>query len=176
MRGRWGVGAVGLALWFGATACATSWKEQVVQGRYAEAEQLLQAERQEATRRLANALRGLAWLYYVEGRHQDAEPLFQRALRLTEEGFGRDDLEVAAILENLAGLYTAERRFTEAEPLYARALAIRQLALGPQHPTVATNLWNYAALLRQTSQPARAAELEARAQQIQGGHRPHPTQ
>jgi tetratricopeptide (TPR) repeat protein len=60
------------------------------QGRYAQAEQLIQ-QALELTRHLlgeehpdvATSLNNLALLYYSQGRYAQAEPLFQQALELT---------------------------------------------------------------------------------------------
>jgi tetratricopeptide (TPR) repeat protein len=68
----------------------------------------------------------------VEGRYDQAEPLYRRALSLAEQVYGPDHLEVSAILNNLAVLYKYTGDFEEAERLYQRALAITEQALGPE--------------------------------------------
>jgi len=90
-----------------------------------------------------------AGLYLVaRGRYAEAEPLYQRALAISEKALGPEHPNVANSLNNLAALYRGQGKYAEAEPLYQRALAIREKALGPEHPDVATSLNNLAALYR----------------------------
>ena len=72
------------------------------------------------------------------GRYEEAEPLLQRALGISEKALGPDHPDVGTTLHNLAGLYQDQGRYEEAEPLYQRALGIREEALGPDHPTTRT--------------------------------------
>jgi tetratricopeptide (TPR) repeat protein len=91
---------------------------------------------------VATALNNLGLLYYAQGRYQEAEPLYRRALALREKVLGPDHPDVATSLNNLAGLYDTQGRYKEAEPLYRRALALWEKVLGPEHPDVATALNN----------------------------------
>ena len=78
--------------------------------------------------------------------HDEAKPLFQRALAIREKALGSEHPDVAQSLNNLALLYYNQGQYAKAEPLYQRALAIREKALGPEHPDVATSLNNLARL------------------------------
>ncbi len=102
----------------------------------------------------------------AQGKYVEAEPLYQRALAISENSLGPEHPHVATSLNNLAELYRAQGKYVEAEPLYMRSLAIRERALGSEHPDVATGLENYAALLRQTARTDEAANMEARAKAI----------
>jgi DNA-binding XRE family transcriptional regulator/tetratricopeptide (TPR) repeat protein len=70
-------------------------------------------------------------------RYVEAEPLYQRALRVWEQRLGPDHPRVASLLNNLANLYWQQGKYAEAEPLYQRALRIREQQLGPEHPGAA---------------------------------------
>ena len=72
----------------------------------------------------ATSLNNLASLYQAQGKYAEAEPLFQRALAISEQQLGKDHPDTASSLNNLAGLYQAQGKYAEAEPLYQRALAI----------------------------------------------------
>src|SRR5262245_30011305 len=74
----------------------------------------------------------------IEGNYAQAESLYLEALRLAEEAFGQDHLNVSVICNNLAVLYKYSGRFDRAEELYRRSLAITEKALGPDHTDLAT--------------------------------------
>jgi CHAT domain-containing protein/Tfp pilus assembly protein PilF len=83
-------------------------------------------------------------MYYTQGRYAEAEPLYKRALAISEKALGPDHPDVASSLDNLAEMYVHQGRCAEAEPLHKRALAISEKALGPDHPTVADSVHNLA--------------------------------
>ena len=101
-------------------------------------------------------------LYQAQGRYADAEPLFKRALAISEKALGPDHPDVAVSLNNLADLYDDQGRYADAEPLYKRSLAIWEKALGPDHPNVATSLNNLAALYHDQGRYADAEPLYKR--------------
>jgi tetratricopeptide (TPR) repeat protein len=76
---------------------------------------------------VATSLNNLAFLYYAQGPHAQAEPLYRRALVICEKALGRDHPYVANSLENLAALYRATKRDEEAEKLEQRAARIRAI-------------------------------------------------
>jgi tetratricopeptide (TPR) repeat protein len=53
----------------------------------------------------------------LQGNYGDAEPLYQRALRIDETALGPDHPDVATSLNNLASLYRAQGNYDAAEPL-----------------------------------------------------------
>jgi len=105
------------------------------------------------------------------GSYSEAEPLYKRALEISEKALGKDHPDVATTLNNLAGLYDSQGRYSEAEPLYKRALQILEKAFGNQHPYVATVLENYADLLKKTNREKEAEAMEARAKAIREKHK-----
>jgi tetratricopeptide (TPR) repeat protein len=102
-------------------------------------------------------------LLSTRGTYARAEPLFRRALEITEKALGPKDPEMAGGLNNLAFLYDAQGQYGKAEPLYERALAIWEEALGPEHPNVATGLSNLAMLYNAQGQYSRAEPFCQRA-------------
>jgi tetratricopeptide (TPR) repeat protein len=70
---------------------------------------------------------------FQAGRYSEAEPLFQRALKVSEKAPRPDQAQIALILNNLAVLYGEKKEYAKAEPLYRRALGIREKTLGPEH-------------------------------------------
>jgi tetratricopeptide (TPR) repeat protein/transcriptional regulator with XRE-family HTH domain len=100
--------------------------------------------------------------YLVErARPAEAEPLYQRALRIREQRLGPDHVEVANALSDLAYLFLERGQQAEAEPLYLRAVHISEQTLGADHVLVARMLNNLALLYRDQG---RYPEAEARYQ------------
>ena len=86
---------------------------------------------------MATSLNNLAGLYQAQGKHAEAEALYERSLAILEKALGKDHPDVAASLNNLAFLYYSQGKYDEAEPLFKRSLAIAEKALGKDHPHVA---------------------------------------
>src|SRR5262245_2871555 len=85
-------------------------------------------------RRRVQQQENLANRYREQCQYTRAEPLYRRALALSERLFGPHDFDVASILTNLGILCKEQGRYAEAEPLYRRALAIVERVRGPHHP------------------------------------------
>ncbi len=109
-------------------------------GRYADAENSLQAALMEA--------------------EQHGKEDLRLTMTLTKMG------DLAATLNNLASIHRKQGSYGKAESFYKRSLAIWERVLGPEHPHVAATLEKYATLLRKVGQDAEAAKLEARAKAI----------
>ncbi len=77
---------------------------------------------------MATSLNNLAELYPAQGRYAEAEPLYQRALAISEKALGPEHPDVAQSLENYAALLRQTARANEAERMEARAKAIRAKA------------------------------------------------
>ena len=109
-------------------------------------------------------------------RYTEAEPLYQRALRIWEQAYGPEHPLVAYPLYNLADLYRDQGKYAEAEPLFQRAQRIREQADGSEHPLVAYPLNNLAILYREQGRYAEAEPLFQRALRIwEQAYRPeHP--
>jgi len=109
---------------------------------------LHQAEALEESLTFASLAYKVAQYLRVRGRYAEAEPLYQRALRIRERAYGPDHAQVAPSLNDLAILYWCLGKYEQAEPLYRRALRIWEQSLGPDHPQVGTSLNNLGFLYR----------------------------
>jgi tetratricopeptide (TPR) repeat protein/CHAT domain-containing protein len=103
---------------------------------------------------------------YQAGKFNEAIPIVQEALELSEKAFGPDDPETASTLCVLAELYYSMGDYAKAEPLYQRALKIDEKALGPDHPSTARDLRNLAGLYKSMGDYAKAEPLYQRALKI----------
>jgi tetratricopeptide (TPR) repeat protein len=92
-----------------------------------------QADNQE----LAALLRKAAYYLYRRAQYELAEPLYQRALTISEQALGASHPKTADTLRALARLYHVQGQYDRAEPLYQRALAIYEQVLGAAHPKTA---------------------------------------
>jgi tetratricopeptide (TPR) repeat protein len=122
--------------------------QQELQLGIAAFQQAIQRQEHSETVDLADSLNNLAELYRSMGLYDVAEPLYLRALAISEHQLGPDHLSTGTSLNNLALLYSSIERYEAAEPLYLRALAIREHQLGPNHLDTGTSLNNLAALYR----------------------------
>ncbi len=146
--------------WFGSdhplTACVLNNLADLSrdQGKYGEAEELLQQVKRVGEQKgapawfLAQTLGQLAALSHVQGRYLDAEPLYQEALQISQQHSGPRHLRTAQALNNLASVYCDQGRYRRAEQLYQRSLKIREDRFGPHHPVVGGVLNNLAILYR----------------------------
>jgi tetratricopeptide (TPR) repeat protein len=76
-------------------------------------------------------VQGLASVYSIQGRYEEGERLYQRALQGNEEKLGLKHPDTLGIVEGLACVYRDQSRYEEAERLYQRALQGREEKLGP---------------------------------------------
>src|SRR5438105_9059270 len=124
--------------------------------------------------RRAVTLNTLAVLYHVQRKYAQAEPLYQRVLKLLEQTVGPEHSTLATTLNNLAVVYEAQDKYDEAEPFYQRALTSIEHTMGPEHPNLAAALDNYADLLRKMQREAEAETAEARAKVIWAKQKSQP--
>jgi len=89
---------------------------------------------------LAEALQKAAHYLSDRGRYEQAEPLYQRALRIGQQIWGPEHPQVAETLCDLAYLSYVLGQYQQAEPLFQRALSIWEHVLGPTHPALARPL------------------------------------
>ena len=79
---------------------------------------------------VATDLNNLATALGDAGRHDEAKPLYERAIKIAEEAFGEDHPEVSANLNNYAVMLYNMGEYSTAKPLFERALQIRTDKLG----------------------------------------------
>ena len=89
---------------------------------------------------LAQALQKAADYLCSRARYEQAEPLYQRALRIGKRIWGLEHPQVANPCCGLAYLFYEQGKYQQAEPLYHQALQIRERVLGSTHPNVAYTL------------------------------------
>ena len=80
------------------------------------------------------------------GRHEEAEQLYKRALRVFRKTYGPEHYDIAIALNNLGAVYQARGEMVSAHWHYQRALAMKERLLGPEHVDVAITLNNLAGL------------------------------
>lgn len=99
----------------------------------------------------------------AQARFHEAEPLFRRALAISEAAYGENHPTVAIRLNNLAVLHYAKGDYAEAEPLSRRAVEILlkfTRDTGHRHPHLAGDTMNYAGILRKNGKSeAEAADV-----------------
>ncbi|MFZ4381404.1 MAG: tetratricopeptide repeat protein [Sandarakinorhabdus sp.] len=99
---------------------------------------------------VASYLNNLAGLLRDTNRLAEAEPMFRRALTITEASLGSDHPDVAIRLNNLAGLLQASDRPDEAEQMYRRSALIllrASQASGHWLPNTSVGVRNWAGAL-----------------------------
>lgn len=147
---------------------------QMMMGRPADARALFDralaaAERERVPESdLRDTLRALGDLCVRDGRLEDAERAYARAIAGAEKAHGRDHPGTAAAIGGLAGLRLAQGRLEEAEALGREALELRERWLGSAHPDVGAALFGLGLVLeaRAAREPGGAARLEAAAMHL----------
>src|SRR5262249_40982425 len=97
-----------------------------------------------ANHAVGQTLNDLALVYWTQGKYNEAEGLYKRALAILETALGGNHSDVGRTLNNLALVYRVQGKYSEAEGLLKRALVIREKALGANHPDVGQSLNNLA--------------------------------
>lgn len=113
----------------------------------------------------------------IQGKYDEAKPLYERALAISEKTLGPDHPDIAIRLNSLASLLytqvssralstsdsviTTQDKYDEAERLYERSFEIRKRTLGAEHRDVAESLNSRVTLLRsQVSSRALSHKLQ----------------
>jgi tetratricopeptide (TPR) repeat protein len=93
----------------------------------------------EDMRVILGAIHSLANLYSDQGKLDEAEKMYQRALQGKEKALGAEHTSTLATVNNLGNLYSNQGKLDEAEKTYQRALQGYEKALGAEHSsTLAT--------------------------------------
>jgi len=113
----------------------------------------------------------------AQGRYDEAEPLYLRALGLAEGFCGQDQPVVATICNNLAVLYKYTGKFDEAAQLYRQALPLLEQSLGTEHTEIAALYHNLGGLEHARGRFAEGEPLARRSVEIReralGPDHPH---
>ena len=137
------------------------WKECLDAGEkahrernYADAERLMTAALKHAEKfgeldaRVAVCANGLGALYLAQGKYEEAQKGFLRAIKIYEKEFGQGHPYVASCLNNLGKTLAQQGDYERAEKLYRRALTIVEALFGEKHPGAVPILTNLAVLYR----------------------------
>jgi tetratricopeptide (TPR) repeat protein len=142
-----------------------------VQGKYSEAAPLFTRAIDILEKRNvsdAKAVSELAGCYEGEGKCQQAENLYLKALSNLEKTARPGNPEIGRACNALAMFYRKQGKFAQAEPLLKRSLSIAEGMNGPQHSALVPLLENYADVLRKNNKAPQADQLIARAKAIRG--------
>lgn len=142
-------------------------------GEYQQAEQTALALRglaegplRRAPVALGRALGMQARVVARQGRHEDAERLYQQAIAVLDGSGASGQSDLGIVLNSLGDLYRQLARYGQAEPAYRRALEVWEKQLGPAHQNVAAAVYNLAAVNHAMGRYAEAEPLARRALEI----------
>ncbi|KAI4940892.1 hypothetical protein J4E91_011149 [Alternaria rosae] len=110
-----------------------------------------------------DAVHMLGLLYTDQGRLGEAEKMYERALRGTEEALGVGHSSTLGTVNNLGGLYYSQGRLGEAEKMYERALRGREEALGTGHSSTLQTVNNLGNLYKAQGKLGEAEKMYERA-------------
>ena len=105
--------------------------------------------------------------YVALGLYDKAQPLLERAVRITRDTEGESGADYATYLNNLATNYRLRSEFQKAEPLFRRAVALNEAAHGANSPEVAHSLTNLGECLYLLERDAEAERVLRRALAIE---------
>jgi tetratricopeptide (TPR) repeat protein len=96
--------------------------------------------------RVLATMGNLAAVYEAQGRHDEAEPLLEKALATSRRALPEGHPYTPTFMYLVALLYKAQSRYDEAEPLFEKALAMHRQVLGEEHPSTLTSMHGLAEL------------------------------
>jgi tetratricopeptide (TPR) repeat protein len=114
----------------------------------------------------ARALRVRYAQLLEEAKYDEAKPLIERALTISERVRGAGDPFVWGLLRDLGSVASDLEDFSTAELLFHRALAAAETTLGPQHPAVALAATELAWVYQHTGRRPKAEELANQALEV----------
>ncbi|KAI3319829.1 hypothetical protein HD806DRAFT_538796 [Xylariaceae sp. AK1471] len=113
---------------------------------------------------------GLEWafdnlgvLYADQGKLQDAENMYLRALQGKEKTWGPDHTLTLDTVSNLGNLYANQGKVQDAEDLYLRALQIYEKVWGPDHTLTLNTVNNLGSLYKHQGKLQDAEDMYLRA-------------
>ena len=105
----------------------------------------------------------LGLLYANQGRHKEAEAMYERALQGYEKAWGPEHTSTLSIVNNLGNLYKNQGRHKEAEAMYERALEGKEKAWGPEHTSTLDTVNNLGSLYADQGRHKEAEAMYERA-------------
>ncbi len=131
-------------------------------GDFAKAEHLLREALNvfnQGDKDTATVLSNLGEVLNDQGKYNEAESYYRRALAIREKQLGLHHPDTANSYNNLSHLLYRMARYAEAEPFLRRALEINTATLGDDQAMVALTRNNLAECLRITGKPQEAESL-----------------
>jgi tetratricopeptide (TPR) repeat protein len=111
----------------------------------------------------SGACHAFGLFYYDQGRFEDAERMYNRALSGYEKTLGPDHNSTLDIINNLGLLYSDQGRLDDAEKAYNRALAGLEKALGSDHLSTLNTVNNLGILYKNQGRLDDAERMYSRA-------------
>lgn len=108
---------------------------------------------------LLNVCNQLAGVHYLRNRPDEAAPLMEKCVELSEQLHGADSPETAKHLDNLAGVRFLLGEYANAEPAIRRSIEILEAESPPRPAALAKARENYIELLRNTNRIAEADQM-----------------
>jgi tetratricopeptide (TPR) repeat protein len=108
------------------------------------------------------SLNNLGGLFDSQSRYEEAEPLWTRALEITEKALGMEHQNTAKALRNLGGLYAQRGLFHKADPILRRAFFIAEKLPEGRYPKIADYAKSYINVLLKVGRKYEAQKLRAR--------------
>ncbi|KAH7126726.1 hypothetical protein B0J11DRAFT_284076 [Dendryphion nanum] len=110
-----------------------------------------------------DAIHLLGNLYMDQGKLEEAEKMYERALEGIEEALGPKHTSTLGIVNNLGNLYKNQGKLGEAEMMYKRALEGIEEALGPTHTSTLQTVNNLGRLYADQGKLGEAEKMYKRA-------------
>ena len=111
------------------------------------------------------ALSSLGNLYANQGKLEEAEKMYQRALQGKEKAWGPEHTSTLVTVNNLGNLYADQGKLDEAEKMYQRALQGCEKAWGPEHTSTLDTVNNLGLLYADQGKLEEAEKMYQRALQ-----------
>jgi tetratricopeptide (TPR) repeat protein len=109
-----------------------------------------------------SALSDLGVLYQDQNKFSEAEELYTRALRGTENALGPSNESTLGLISDMGTLYSKQGKLLEAEKMYKQALRGTEEVLGPDHPLTLGTVNNLGNLYREQGKLAEAEKMYQR--------------
>jgi tetratricopeptide (TPR) repeat protein len=105
-------------------------------------------------------------LYWNQGKHDVAEPLYISCLEASQRVLGDEHPDTLGAMNNLAGLLQSQGKYELAEPLLINCLEARRNVLGDEHADTITSMNNLAIVYQVQGKLADAEEMFAQCVEV----------